>query len=440
MKRDAEKDLHEWKNERGRSPLIIRGARQVGKSYLVEEFGRKAFDNLVVVNFEFEPRLKSCFETFNPVEIVNKLRLHIKDDIVPEKTLLFLDELQECPKAIISLRYFKERMPSLHILGAGSLLEFALRREDLRMPVGRVEFLHLQPLSFGEFLEAIGHGALRVKLSDPSPNAPLDESLHEKLLGLVRQYLVLGGMPAVVNEFLSAQDVSRCRRIQSGLLQTYRMDFGKYARTVQHKYLEKVFDAIPHMAGQRIKYSRIDPESKSRDLKSALEALIMAGVAVPVHAVHASGLPLGWQKDEGKLKINFVDVGLAQNACGLQTRIMEDADLLRVNAGGVAESFVGQELSAAGERREGQELYFWARDKKNSSAEVDYVRDIGSRIVPIEVKAGKTGTLKSLRIFMEEKKTDVGVRISQEPLSFFDGVLSVPLYMIDQLPRLIAAL
>ena len=213
--------------------------------------------------------------------------------------------------------------------------------------------------------------------------------------------------------------------------------FGKYARISQHKYLQKVFDTAPRMIGQRIKYSNIAPDTRSRDLKNALNLLSFAGIVRPIYLTKASGLPLGAQINEQKFKLNFLDVGLMQNSCGLQGRLSIEEDFMQINAGAVAEQFVGQELTAYSDRHQQVSLYFWAREKRGSMAEVDYVINIGSDIFPIEVKSGKEGRLKSLRMFIEEKKSSLGIRFSQDQLSYFDKILTIPLYMIEQLPRLV---
>ncbi len=436
MKRDIEKELFNWKEHKDRLPLLLRGARQVGKSYIVEEFGKKAFKNLVVVDFEFSPELKQCFTTLDPVEIINKLQLLMGVSIEVETTLLFLDEIQECPNAIMALRYFKEKYSRLAVIGAGSLMEFTLNSPDFRMPVGRIQFIYLEPLSFGEFLTASGNEQLRHYLQGIRLNSVFDDVIHQKLMDLLRIYLIVGGMPAVVKEYLENRNFLNCQRVQNSLLQTYRSDFGKYAKTSEHKYLQKAFDEAPRLVGSRVKYSNIDPDSKSRDIKQALNLLKLAGIIHPVYAAVASGLPLGAQANETKFKLNFLDVGLMQNACGLQTELTLTNDFIQINAGAVTEQFIGQELRAYSDSYLERSLFFWARDKKNSSAEVDYVVVVDSLILPVEVKAGKTGTLKSLKLFLEEKDVSFGIRFSQEKLSLHDKVLTLPLYMAEQMKKL----
>lgn len=436
MKRDLEKDLYNWKERKDRLPLLLRGARQVGKSYIVEEFGKKAFENIVIVNFEFRPELKKCFSTLDPVEIINKLRLLTGQNIEAEKTLLFLDEIQECPNAIMALRYFKEKHDRLAVIGAGSLMEFALNSPDFKMPVGRVQFVYLGPLSFGEFLTASGNELLRHHLQAIRLENAFDDAVHQKLMDLLRIYLIVGGMPAVIKEYLESKNFLNCQRIQNSLLQAYRSDFGKYARSSELKYLQMVFDEAPKLVGDRIKYSNIDPSSRSRDIKHALNLLKLAGIVSPVYATSASGLPLGAQVNEMKFKLNFLDIGLMQNACSLQSELTVTNNFFQVNSGAVMEQLIGQELMAYSDSFLNRGLFFWARDKKSSCAEVDYVVAVDSLILPVEVKAGKTGTLKSLRLFIEEKKSLFGVRFSQEEVSFHDKVLTIPLYMAEQMKRL----
>lgn len=437
MYRELEKELISWKSQTERYPLIIRGARQVGKSYLVETFGKNHFQNTVVVNLEFQPQLKECFKSLDPYEIINKLQLLLGVQIKQGDTLLFFDEIQECPQAIMSLRYFKEKLPGLHVIAAGSLLEFAMRSQDFKMPVGRIHFLYLESMSFLEYLDATGNQNLKQFLFDVKLFDSIDDAVHKRLLDLLRIYLIVGGMPAVLNEYISSGDLQNCLRIQTALLQTYRSDFGKYASISQLKYLQKVFDGAPRLVGQRIKYSNIDADTRSRDLKNALNLLALAGVIKPIYLTKASGLPLGAQINEQKFKLNFLDVGLMQNSCGLQRRLITEEDFMQINAGAVSEQFVGQELIAHSDRHQQSSLYFWAREKKGSMAEVDYIINIGSNIIPVEVKSGKEGRLKSLRMFIEEKKSKFGIRFSQDKLSFYDRILSIPLYMVEQMPRLV---
>lgn len=437
MERDIEKELLNWKDSPLRSPLLLRGARQVGKSWIVEKFGGDHFENIVTINFEQRPEAKACFDTLLPLSIVASLELLASSRIVPQKTLLFLDEIQNCPQAIMALRYFKEQLPALHVIGAGSLLEFTLNDEEFSMPVGRIQSLYLCPLSFNEFLSAVGRQNLRDYLKTVSLQSPPPKVIHDELLKLVREYVALGGMPAVVSGYLQTKSPYQAQDIQSDILFTYRNDFGKYAKKTKHKYLNLLFEKAPGLIGMWFKYSKIDPESNARDLKLALQQLCQAGLLYQVHHTSASGLPLIATQNERKFKLLFLDVGLVKRACLLDTPLLFKEDLLLVNQGVLSEQFVGQELLAYSDKKDLGHLFFWVREAKSSGAEVDFLITNQDQIIPIEVKSGATGRLKSLKIFMEEKKSPLGIRISSLPLSFEQNVLSVPFYMIAEIPRLL---
>jgi len=437
MKREIESVLQKWKNEKDRVPIILRGARQVGKSYIIETFGKKNFESVAIANFEFQPELVSCFESLDPKTICLKLEMLLNQRIVPEKTLLFLDEIQNCPKAIVALRYFKEKMQSLHVIAAGSLLEFALHKEDFSFPVGRVSFLYLKPLSFREFLIGLQQVRLVEWIDTVSLKQSQEEVIHQHLLNFYRQYLLIGGMPAVVKDFIEKNSFLECQHILSRVLDTYRSDFSKYTTKTQYKYLEEFFSRAPTLIGQHFKYSHINPELRSRELKIALEQLGWAGLLHRVIASSASGIPLYAHAKENKFKLLFLDLGLMNVANQINLSAMWEKSPSLINAGGLAEQFVGQELLAYADPHTNMQLFYWERDKKGAMAEVDFVIQVDHQIIPIEVKAGTTGQLRSLNQFMTEKKSSVGVRISQHPLSLHDHVLSVPFYLIGQIPRLL---
>lgn len=443
MDRDIEQNLLDWKIKSNRMPLLLRGARQVGKSYIVTQFGREHFDNLVTVNFEQDSLLARCFDTLYPHEIVMALSLSLNQKIIPGKTLLFLDEIQDCPNAIRSLRYFKEQYPELHVIGAGSLLEFTLHQEDFRMPVGRVQSLYLKPLSFKEFLKAMGYSELRNFIEQIDLDSSIPESVHQKLLKLVRQYMVLGGMPAVLQAYLqqnqsSGYDLEEAQLQQTILMSTYRQDFAKYTRHGQIQYIQRVFEKTPGLVGEKVKYANIDKDARSINIKLALDLLKHAGLLYLIYNTTASGLPLISLINEKKFKIVFLDVGLMVRASRMSAELWLDENLVMVNRGAIAEQFVGQELLAYDSCSESPNLYFWHRDKKSSMAEVDYIQAYDSKIIPIEVKAGSTGQLKSLQILMQEKNIYPGVKVSMQPLSYDGTILSIPFYLIGEIKRLLA--
>lgn len=437
MKRTFERALEQWKDSLHRLPLLVRGARQVGKTHSVEAFGKLHFEQVCTLNFEQRPELKRCFDTLLPADILRNAEILLNTQIKPGKTLFFLDEIQECPQAILALRYFKEQLPELHVIGAGSLLEFALHSENMRMPVGRVEFMYLMPLSFKEYLRAKGANAALDAIETAGFDRPFSSAIHIHLLKLTQEYAVLGGMPTVINAFIQTQNWHACQNLQTTLLTGYRFDFGKYAKHTKHKYLERCFEYALKAVGQVVKYSHIDPETKSRELKEAIQQLTMAGLLQPIVATAASGLPLNANLNEKKFKLLFLDIGLMQRMTSLAAEILLQPDLLLVGRGGLAEQWAGQELLANNLPTESPALYFWHREQAGSQAEVDFVIQVDEAIVPIEVKAGTTGTLRSLHRFLHEKKTTVGVRISQKPLHREGNILHIPLYLVSELKRLV---
>lgn len=437
MQRYLTKSLISWKNQSQPLPLLVRGARQVGKSYLIEDFGKKQFDQLVTINFEYQPELKECFNKLDPTYIIEQIKLRTGETVQPGNTLLFLDEIQEYPQAIMALRYFKEQLPAQHVIGAGSLLEFTLNDENFSLPVGRVQFLHLKPLSFKEFLMATGKTAILNHLNTITLNQPLADDLHTELLKSAREYMVVGGMPAVIKSYLENRDFNACQQMQSALLNGYRNDFSKYAKTSQHKYLQRIFEKTPGLVGEHFKYSKIDPQMRSRDLKLALRLLQDAGLIYPAYLNNASGLPLYVGAKEKTFKLFFLDIGLVKRSTHLDAKLLLQEDLLLLNQGMIAEQFVAQELIAYYPPYDPPPLYYWSRDKRGSSAEVDFITHVGDKIIPIEVKSGSAGRMKSIRLLMKEKQLLLGVQISMAPLSLKNGILSIPLYMIGELERLV---
>lgn len=440
MRRLIEEELVKWKVKRGRLPLIIRGARQVGKSYTIEKFGKDHFNSIITVDFEFQPQFCECFETLDPKMILNRLEIITGESVIKGKTLLFLDEIQQCPQAIKALRYFKEKMPSLHVIAAGSLLEFVLNESDFSFPVGRVQFLYLRPLSFREFLLNFQKGKLLEFLDSYELNQKVPAEIHAQALELLKLYFLIGGMPAVVQEYLKTESLIECRRFQQTLLQAYQSDFGKYASKAQHKYLQLLFIKAPSLVAQHFKYSNVTPDIRSREIKIALDQLCYAGLVYRIFATSATGIPLEAQIKENRFKLLFLDIGLLHTAHKIDIQEIWENDILQVHSGRLAEQLVGQELLAYADFYENQQLYFWKREKKNSSAEVDYVANYHGKVLPIEVKAGGTGRLKSIRTFMEEKKVKIGLKISQSLPSVEKNILSIPLYMIEQIPRLLKSM
>jgi len=436
MKRDIYKTLCRWKDEPNRRPLLIRGARQTGKTFIVNEFGQKEFTSLITINFERNPEYIDIFSSFSPVEIIEKIALYTGKRTEPGKTLLFLDEIQECPQAIMSLRYFYEELPALHVIAAGSLVEFTITSEDFRIPVGRIQYLYLFPLSFGEFLTASGDENLRSYLYDLSKLTNLPESLHNKLNEYVRKYFLIGGMPAVVKEYCTSHDLLNCQKIQRSILDTYLDDFAKYSRASKHQYLRKVFNSVPSMVGQKFVYSKVDNTLKSRDLKQALELLEAAGIVFRIKRTSGAGLPLTAGINEAYFKVIFMDIGLLHAISGISADTAKEKDFTSIFKGTVAEQFAGQELVAYQNPYTKPGLFYWSRDAKNSNAEIDYLIEINSEIVPIEIKSGSTGRMKSLMIFIHKYNSKKGIKISQAHYKEEIPIMSLPFYAIESFMKI----
>jgi len=437
IKRDIDDLLNLWQNENQRWPLLIRGARQVGKSYTISEFGKNNFQNFITINFEQYPKYKDCFNTLNPKEIIQSLSLLSKTEIIPGRALLFLDEIQECPRAITALRYFQEQMPELHVIGAGSLLEFTLGEKDFRMPVGRVQYIYMKPFSFMEFLTAIGETQIRNMMEHITWKSLPIPAVHQHLLSLIKKYALLGGMPRIVSEYASTGNLNRCHQIQTIIVQTYRDDFGKYASKVKHKYLQKIFEAVPKMVSNKFKYSHVDDSIQSRELKEALELLVKAGVIHRIKQTGGEGLPFEANAKERHFKTAFLDIGLMQNLSGIDSETLLSEDFIKINAGALAEQFAAQEFLAYHDPFQEASLYYWAREERSSNAEIDYLTACCGYALPVEIKAGKTGTLRSMHLFLDKFSAPLGIRISQNPFNNTFPIISIPFYGIKKIPRMI---
>lgn len=450
MYRHASKYLEQWIDIPDQKPLVIRGARQTGKSTLVRLLAEARFENLVEINFEEDRAAVDYFRGHPPERTVAILETATSKSIQPGKTLLFLDEVQAAPEVFASLRYFHERMPQLHVIAAGSLMDFVLEKHEFSMPVGRIEYLHLGPMTFEEFLLATGKEKRADVLRNFRFGDPILKPLHPALMDDFRDYCTVGGMPGAVKAFVESGSYLAAQRTLEGILATYRDDFNKYGSRVQHDRLHKVFSRLPLMVGQRFRYTNVDPGEKSRDLGTALRMLALARVVYPVRHSDANGIPLGAQTNDRCFKTLFLDVGLLCRACGLDTTDIQTAhDLTLVNAGAVCEQFVGQHLLYSGRSFEEPQLYCWMRQSRNASAEVDYLIQLGTEIVPVEVKAGKTGRLKSVQVFVSEKRRDFALRFNADVPSIVDAtaqvpaktprtfrLLSLPFYLVEQTQRL----
>lgn len=437
MYRFIQKELENWRSKKQALPILLRGARQVGKSFIVKDFARNNFEYFCEINFERDEQVKTYFDSLDLKNIIFKLSSFTNTRIVPGKTLVFLDEIQQCPKAILALRYFHEEMPGLNLIAAGSLVDFALKSGEYSVPVGRVQYLFMNPMSFAEFLLASKKENYLDYINKLSLKSPTDPVMHECILEELRKYMLLGGMPAVVNDYLTNNDLLGAFNRQSSILLSYKDDFAKYAKDHQYKYLQSVLLKAPQLIGSKFKYSHIDPDYKSVDIKAALNLLARANLINLVARTSGAGLPFGAEASDKHFKAVFLDIGLVQKLLGANNEIIDAEDFHSIAEGAFAEQFVGQELLAYMNPYDEKKLYFWEREDKANAAEIDYLYALGAAIYPIEVKAGKIGKLKSLRIFMEKFKKPLGIRISQRDLSLEDRILSVPLYAISNLNKLI---
>lgn len=426
MYRQIIEELRKWRKKVNRKPIILRGARQVGKTTVIRQLGEE-FDSFVEINFEESPELTTFFDgNIDPEVIISNLQNYLNIKIENGRSLLFFDEIQACPRALLSLRYFFEKRPELHILAAGSLIDFEL--ESISFPVGRIDFYYLYPLSFVEFLFALG----KEKLVENSVQGPL--AIHNQLLSLLRDYTIIGGMPQVVNEYVDSGNFAECQNIQSSIIETFQADFPKYAKNNFIKYLATVFNAIPLQLGRKLKYTNISNLYKARELGAAFELLEKAGLVIPVYHTSSNGLPLEYEKNFKKFKVIFFDIGLALRILRIPVKeLLLNNDITLINEGGLAEQFVGQELLAYSSCREKGHLYYWHREAKSSNAEIDYVIEYDSKVIPVEVKSGKKGRMKSLQLFINEKKPEFSFCFSRSQFREIDGIRITPLYGISKL-------
>lgn len=432
LKRIIDHFLEEWKHDNSRKPLLIRGARQVGKTYSVRSLGA-TYSDFAEINLELRTDAQHVFEKdLDPIRICRELSLILRKPIVPGKTLLFFDEIQVVPRAITALRYFYEMLPELHVIAAGSLLDFAI--EEVGMPVGRVQSLYMHPLSFIEYLAAIGDSLIIDEIMHHKPDQEISPVIHAKLLGLLGEYLALGGMPDVVQHWANKKDPLACTKIHHTLLNSYRQDFAKYARKLQIKYVELMFTHIPMQLGKKFKYSLIEGDYRKRELAPALELLVTAGIAHKVYYSAGQGIPLGAQIDPLDYKVIFLDAGLAQSLLDLdiaQWFLRPENEF--INKGTLVEAFIGQELLIYANPHINNNVYYWHKDAVGQ-AEVDYLIQVDAAVVPVEVKSGLGRTLKSLTIFLESHlKSPYGIRFSAQNYSIHNAIHSYPLYAVAKI-------
>ena len=454
MKRLAEDTLHRWLTARRRKPLVLRGARQVGKTTLVRQFAAAAGRALCEVNLERHLYLDRVFKSLDTGRILRELEM--LGDTRLDRAILFLDEVQATPHALPALRYLYEDRPDLPVVAAGSLLEFTLGEHGFSMPVGRIQYLHLGPLTFREFLAAVDPAAAG-PADDLTPDTPPTEAAHRRLGRRLREYLLVGGLPEAVLAYSESGSPMEVSAVHRSIASTYEDDFAKYARRTPLARLQRLFRLVPRSVGQPVSYRRLDPDARAAEVSHAIDLLVKARVCHRIAHSHCSGLPLGADAGNHASKLLFMDVGLMNHLCGLDLTDIEALDDTRlVSEGGVAEQYVGQQLASLGGGDRPPELYYWLRHARRGNAEIDYVVSHRDWIVPIEVKAGRSGSLKSLLQFVHEKRPPIAVRFDANPPSVqtvrhairtAEGtqdvtarILSLPLYAVEALPRRLEAL
>ena len=427
LERNIDKSLEEWKNSPEHKPVLLRGARQVGKTSAVRNLGKK-FENYVEIDLHLRQDLHAVFNKMkSPQQLCEELSLLEGFTIKPGKTLFFIDEIQDCPAAIGCLRYFYEQYSELHIIAAGSLLEFAL--EELpSFGVGRIHSLYMYPFCFSEFLKAMDNAPLAAAVDKASPSAPLPDIVHNRLLQFLRVFMIIGGMPAVVKKYAETKSFVECQKILAELITSYRDDFAKYRRRIPSSRIDAVFLSVAAQTQGKFMFSKVGG-LRTEQAQAALQTLILAGLVYPVTHTAANGIPLGAETDERYRRMIMFDTGLLQRVLNLDlSDIILENDVNFINKGPLAEVFVGCEFVKNMPADFPAALYCWQRDKKGSDAEIDYLVQRRNQIWPVEVKSGKTGKMQSLRIFMSQKKSLFGIRTSLENFCEYQDIKVYPLY------------
>lgn len=435
LQRTIDRELLSWKLSPKRKPLLLRGARQVGKTSSVKNLASH-FTYFVEINFDENPYYKAVFEkNLSVFEVCEQLSVLVNTPIVKGETLLFFDEIQSCIPAISMLRYFYEKMPDLHVIAAGSLLEFALA-DIPSFGVGRVRSMFMYPLSFQEFLAAHGENLLMEELNRSNVKRPLPQLIHQKLINLNKKFLIIGGMPEVVRAYVGGNDLLEVQKVLDDLIISIQADFVKYKDRVPRSRLVEVFNAIAQQMGLKFSYSYAHVTLNNVQVKEAIELLKMAGLVYSVTHSAANGIPLGAEINPKKTKYLIYDTGVFQRILGLNiSDLFISEDFNTVNKGNIAELHVGLELIKAESCYENASLYYWQREAKNSQAELDYVVQHNTQIIPVEVKSGTKGSMQSMFLFLKEKGLKLGYRISLENFSELNEIKILPLYATHLLKR-----
>ena len=421
-KRNIDDKLLEWKESPRRKPLLIRGARQVGKSTAVRHLG-KGFKYFVEVNLESQPSIRQLFtKDIDVHRTCEAISATLGIPVVAGKTLLFIDEIQVCQEAIMSLRYFKEDYPELHVIAAGSLLEFTL--EELpSFGVGRIRSLYMYPFSFDEFLLAQGLDTTVDFKHKATSLSPLPEAVHNKLVEQLKTFYLVGGMPTAITEWVESKSYIECTRVHNDILDTYQDDFSKYKSRVSPALLRQVLRSVALQAGCKFVFRQVADDIHSSVIKEALHLLTLAGLIKPVTHSDGNGVPLGAEENCNYTKYLFLDLGLMQTMLGTPAaNVLLSSDVDFVNKGAASEMFAGLELVKNHDCFQKAEMYYWQNLSRGTNAEIDYLVVKDGIVVPIEVKASTRGSMQSLWLFMRKKGLHRAIRTSLENFGEFEYV------------------
>ena len=431
MKRSITNRLILWKDDENRKPLLLSGVRQCGKTYVLKEFGENCFQDYAYLNFESDDRLKAVFDyDFNVERILKELSFICSKRIEPGKTLLILDEIQECPRAITSLKYFCENMRDLHIICAGSLLGVALARKNISFPVGKVNRMKMYPMSFKEFLWACGADQVAGILEDWPTDRPIPEVYSVQLSKLLKEYYSVGGMPEAVAEWTASHDIQKVETIQDEILLGYSDDFAKHAPLDQVEKIRWIWSSVPKQLAKdnnKFVFSHVKEGKRAAELEDALQWLRDAGLVIQLELVEKPEIPLASMSVSTYFKVYLSDVGLLRRMSGLSARtIMEEDSLFIRFKGALAENYAVNELTSSGEA-----IYFW---RSGNTAEVDIVMESDGLIIPIEVKSADNTQAKSYRQFCKRYTPSIGFRLSMKNIGENEcegtRTISLPLWML----------
>lgn len=425
MKRNAIKELYEWKENNDRKPLVILGARQVGKTWLMKEFGKEAYKKCAYVNFEDNDDLRGMFEHDFDIQRIIANFQWATDVTIDEDTLIILDEIQEAPRGITALKYFQEKAPQYHVIAAGSLLGIAMHKND-SFPVGKVDFVHLYPLSFYEFLNAIGEKKMvdLLQAKDWTMLTMVRAKFEERL----RQYYFVGGMPAAVLAFVNDGDLNKVRTIQKSIIEAYERDFSKHAPAIEVPRIRMVWHSIPSQLSKENRkfiYGMIKEGARAKDFELAIEWLKDAGLIYKVNRCKKAQLPLAAYEDFSAFKMFLSDIGLMGAMSNIPLQSLLNGNMLFSDfKGALTEQFVLQQMKT----NQSLSIYYWSAD--NSRGEIDFLVQQEEKVIPIEVKAEENLQAKSLRMFVERNPGLKGCRFSMSPYREQDWLVNYPLYSV----------